>query len=295
MKIDFKKIANLYMKPNSIKIIFGASLVSSLLALFACHHVTHRYAVTALLKEANVGNASSSAISASSFSPFSNQVQSLVGAEAIGFLEFQYLSRAQDQNGVRLVEAKEVKSTQTIQVVAEGPSMEKIEDFLKQVVLELQDKYKPPINDALKRGSQEVQFLNREIASLENLKNTVEVGLKNVGPSPTLVSQAMEINQNLVKLKQEFFLRQSMNSPDKIHNFSLESILPMMEGAPIWPKTKKTVAFSFILTLILSAYAIFCVDYVIKRKRARRIYCVGLKQRSNGPEEGSEIAMLRNH
>lgn len=290
--MNLKTIYSLYLKPRALIILVSSVLTTAIITLLICRMISHRYAMTAMIKVAEFG----SVTAAGPFSAFTGKTQSSIGTEAMGYLEFQYLSRSRNADGVRMVEVKEVKTSESLLFVAEGPTMEAIQSFLSRVLLDLQTKYKPSIDSAMARGTQEVKFLNREIASLETLKNQVEDGIQNIGPAPALVSQMMEINQNLIKLKQEYFFKNSLISDEKVHNFKLDTELQVAEGAPIWPKTKQAVSFSIVLSFVLSAYGIFLFEYIRKRLRAKRIFKVRWKV-ANSPAKlnsVSNIDILRN-
>ncbi|MBC7384728.1 MAG: hypothetical protein H7301_01030 [Cryobacterium sp.] len=270
MSVDLKSLYTLYLKPKAMLIIVSAVFMCGLVALLVCHIVKHRYAATVLFKVAEFGG-SSNTNAAVPFPPFGGKSQSSLGTEAISYLEFQYLARGRTPNGLRLVEAKELKSSGTIQLVAEGPNMDAIEAFLKNVLIDLQGKYQNSIDAVMGQGTQEVKFLRQEMASLERLKAKVEHGIDNVGPAPALVSQSLEINQSLVKLKQDYFLKSAMISSEKIHNFKLDTILAVGEGAPVYPKTKQSMLFSMFVGFLASVYGIFLFDFFQKKIRAKAV------------------------
>lgn len=267
MNTKLKSILLIYCSPRAIVLLLMGTLISGIIAFAICQRISHRYAVTALIKVAEVGvnlNASQ-ATSGLPYASLLGKPQSSIRSEAIAYIEFQYLSRSRDANGVRLIEVKELKSSEKIELAAEGPSMEAIDKFIKDILLDLQTKYRPSVDSALSQGIQEVRFLRDEIDSLEALIAKVQNGLNHVGPAPTLVSQAMEINQSLVRLKQEYFLKRSMISNEKIHNFKMDILLPVAEGAPVYPKTKQAVSFLMVIAFLVTAYGLFLIDFFRKK------------------------------
>lgn len=266
MNVNIKGLTSIYFNIKTMALLFVLLTASAATAYYYCEHATHLYAKAARFKVAELGFSRSTPSPGNPFLQASGKSSPSTALEAIGYLEFEYLARSRSSSGVRLVEAKEQKSMDTIQVVAEGPSMDAIDQFLALVLRDLQGKYQPSIDSVMNQGLLEVNFLNREIESLETLKAQVERGIKNVGPAPALVSQMMEINQGLVKLKQDYFGKSAMISPDKVHNFRLDTVKASMDGAPVWPKTRQVVSFTLLVTLFIASYLIFIFDAFRKKK-----------------------------
>jgi hypothetical protein len=286
MSLDLKSIYAIYFKPKALYVLLGSIVLSALVSFVYCRTVAHRYGMTALVKVAELDGGLSQKTAV---------VSNSLGIQAIDYLGFQYLSRSRNAEGVRLTEVKELKDQGTLQLAAEGPNMESIERFLNEILHDLQGKYKAVIDHSLDQGVQEVAFLNREIKSLEKLKVQVEDGIRNVGPAPALVSQMMEINQNLVKLKQDFFSKSGMISDERIHNFKLDTLRPLMEGAPVWPKTKQTVTFSMLVALFFSSVGLYVADCFNKKYWAKWVDEFRMvRDKSNQERDGSHMEILKH-
>jgi len=232
-----------------------------LIGFFLSSLLTPRYAISALIQIAKIGGGESSSSVEVGFSPFlKSGGNSSIKQEAISYIEFDYISGAHSKAGIHLTEVKDEKSTDLIKIVAEGSEHKKIKAFLGDLIKDLQGKYQGRINDIVKHSNTRIHFLKTEIASLQSLMDDVEKALDNVGPSPTLVVQMMDLKHDMVKLKQELLSYEANFSPEKIHNFEIRSAHLVNGGNAVWPKRGSMTLFAMILGMAVTAFIIFIVE-----------------------------------
>ena len=106
---------------------------------------------------------------------------------------------------------------------------------------------------------------------METFKIQIANAIQQVGPSPVLGTQLMDLNRDLSKLKQESFALKATSSPGKIHNFRLTSMRAMDGGAPVFPRSKPTVALAVLIATLLAAYALFLAHWWRERQNRNAI------------------------
>jgi len=236
------------------RILLVVSLGVALVTYAICSRLKPRYSMVALVESAALGASSSESTTTM---PLMQKNGSSMKQDAMAFLEFHFVTSGYSKYGSRLTEVREQKNTELIQLVAEGPEAQSIELFLSEIVLELQKKYEPKVKDVTSDLTSRVEFLNKEVNSLEKFRAQLDNAIRSVGPSPTLVTQLMDINHDLAKLKQNYLDLKALLSNEKLHNFKMDSIRQTNGGAAIWPKKLQVLFFAELIALILTAYGLF--------------------------------------
>lgn len=229
--------------------------------------LTPRYAISMLVQTAEVDGSSNNQ---APILPFGKSAGTSIKQEAITYLNFDYIAGGINKNGVRITEVKDEKSTDLIQIVAEGNSKIQIQNFLKQLIVDLKKRYRDKIEDVLEHGNERISFLKREIASLQNFKAEVENAVENVGPSPSLVVQLMDLKNNIVRLQQDLLLAEAGLSNERVHNFKLKSIRLVNGGLPVWPKRIPMALMGALMGFLLSAGIILSM-HIFKQKSSKNV------------------------